>query len=89
MLAAISIHCDKYACTGSLKPWVKNWFASIGPVESADDHGLLLLAAHMFRIPESFALVSVKIQQKLTPRDLLKWEDREPLNLLPHYRMTP
>lgn len=84
MLAALAIHCDKYTCTGPLKPWIKNWFTSVGPANSADDYGLLLLAAHFFRMPESFASVSSKAQRDLTPDVLLTWEVHEHLDLLPH-----
>lgn len=48
MLAALAIHCDKYTCTGPLKPWIKIWFTSVESANSADDYGLLLLAAHFF-----------------------------------------
>lgn len=84
MLAALAIHCDKYACIGALRPWINNWFTSIGSLSPADDYGLLLLAAHFFRMPESFALVSSKAQKDLTPDVLLTWEVHEHLNLLPH-----
>ena len=83
MLAALAIHCDKYTCIRALRPWIKNWFASIGSMESTD-YGLLLLAAHFFRMPDSFAWVSSKAQKDLTLDVLLTWEVHEHLNLLPH-----
>ena len=84
MLANIAIHCDKYTCTRPLRPWIKIWFTSIGTAKSADDYGLLLLAAHFFRMPDSFALVSSKAQRDLTPDVLLTWVVQDHLNLLPH-----
>ena len=83
MLSALAIHCDKYTCTGALRSWIKNWFTSIGPAKSVDDYGFLLLAAHFFRMPDSFASVSSKAQRDLTPDVLLTWEVHEHLNLLP------
>lgn len=84
MLAALAIHCDKYTCIGALRPWINNWFTSIGSLKSADDHGLLLLAVHFFRMPELFAWVSSKAQKDLTPDVLLTWEVHEHLRMLPH-----
>lgn len=84
MLAALAIHCDKYTCTRALRPWIKTWFASTRSIKSANDHGLLLLAAHFFRIPESFAWVSSKAQKDLTSDILSTWEVDGHLNLLPH-----
>lgn len=84
MLAALAIHCDKYNCIRALKPWIKIWLTSIGSMKAADDYGLLLLAAHFFRMPESFAWVSSNAQKDLTRDVVLTWEVHEHLNLLPH-----
>lgn len=83
MVAALAIHCDKYACIGPLKPWIKIWITSFESTKSAEDYGLLLLAAHFFKLPDSLAWVYSKAEKDLTPEDLVEWEVHEHLKLLP------
>lgn len=83
MLAVLAIHCDKYACTEPLRPWVKVWSTGICADNPGRDYGYLLLAAHFFRLQELFTSVSAMAIRGLISGALLMWETDELLSLLP------
>ncbi|EAU34574.1 predicted protein [Aspergillus terreus NIH2624] len=82
-LAKISIHCDKYDCVKALNPWVFKWFSELQHITTVEEHGYLLLAAHLFRSAEQFSTVSIKAQTQLPCMFIARWEKVHMMDLLP------
>ena len=82
-LAVLAIHSDKYDCVKTLKPWIFMWFHSFQSPLTVEEHGFLMLAAHVFRAAEQFLEWSGKVQSKLSPSSFAKWESVEMLSFLP------
>ncbi|ETS86243.1 hypothetical protein PFICI_00071 [Pestalotiopsis fici W106-1] len=82
LLASVAIHCDKYQCHQTLRPWAVHWCASCSKVSASEDLGYLLLAAHLFRVP-NFSQISAQASRHLQPEFGRVWKQHNVLQRLP------
>ena len=82
-LAVLAIHCDKYDCVKTVKPWILTWFSNFQHDLVEEEYGFLLLAAHFFRAAEKFSELSAKAQVKLSTSSFAKWDRVDMLGFLP------
>ena len=82
-LASLAIHCDKYSCAVSMRPWAMVWFANI-PKSPQDNEkcGFLMLASYIL-LPEKFPDFSAVAARNLTWEFQSTWERHEIISLLP------
>ncbi|CRG91088.1 hypothetical protein PISL3812_08136 [Talaromyces islandicus] len=82
-IATFAICCDKYDCVKPIRPWVEAWFHNRLCISTAEDYGLILLAAHLFRSSEQFSSISAQIIRKMSPEFSTTWEANDILAFLP------
>ncbi|RAL06798.1 BTB/POZ domain-containing protein [Aspergillus homomorphus CBS 101889] len=83
MLARLAVLCDKYDCNRALRPWVFKWFHDCQTIRTAEENGLLLLAAHFFRDEDQFCRLSANAQTQLSLEFGTQWQENDLLKLLP------
>ena len=82
-LADLAIHCDKYDCVKTIKPWILTWFSNFQHELVEEEYGFLLFAAHFFRAAEKFSELSAKAQINLSTSSFDKWDSLDILDFLP------
>lgn len=81
-LAVLALHCNKYDCNRTMRPWIIHWCNHVQDTFTTQDFGFMLLAAYMFRSP-NFSAITTRAARQLVPDFAVIWEEHETLALLP------
>ncbi|KAK1636136.1 hypothetical protein BDP81DRAFT_461479 [Colletotrichum phormii] len=83
MVSVVAMHCDKYDCAASLRPWVNQWLANFGQVERGDVGYLLVATASLGEAAKFQKMSKAAVLQLPMNFDFKAWSEDEVLSALP------